>query len=703
MNQKAELTLTNGQRVTLEVIEGHPFNRFELSLTEGEQKHVLCSLLSQTQLTLEQSQQEEFKSKMTEDEKILKTQLSPEVYELYQAALNQPKLKKYHALLHGWTAEGVERQLGVGRIDQCLLEALKQMVHYRTIVLYLTIGENKYIFATFTRDKHKNTIEQVTHLPKRVIDLALPTVEEIDTYQKHLLETNEFTSAEILNAIEMLSVDTYLDRVFESEKPCTIFEEIALDVRDYESARAALEHHCNNIHADSNNERWQLIKKGLEQLAKEEQSLLKERLDSDIYHLYQTVLNQPKLKNIDCSLIGWKWSGGCEEILPYGSIEKCLMTALEKMDHYHTIDVHLPIGENVYCFATFKHNEGEDLIEQHTCLHRRVVGMALETTQEIDAYQHELLEAGDFDDEEILNSLGALSERTYEERIQNEGNYTLFEDIASEIHAHGSAKDALEYYVNEIANPSDKHCDLVIKGLTYFADKEDSQNLSEVQRFLKEQLNPEIYELYQAVLNQPKLKDVVYSVMVAEDSHEIEGPYHAIIEGTIEDCLKKALQEIKNHERLHVWLPIGENVYEFATFEQTKDQVVKQKTRLPKRVIKFALQTIKEIEDQERELLETGQFVDEEVLNAIHSLSNKTFVERLRQEGYCTPFEDISIDIFNYGSAKEALDELLFQPCNDIDPLRLKGLLYFRDREMKAKGIEEFLTEFGEKLQESLM
>lgn len=195
---------------------------------------------------------------------------------------------------------------------------------------------------------------------------------------------------------------------------------------------------------------------------------------------------------------------------------------------------------------------------------------------------------------------------------------------------------------------------------------------------LQTQLSESIYDRYQTVLNQPKLKDVQCSVVIRQDDFE----YETIYKGLMEECLIKALNDTKEYKALEVWLPIGEDdLYVFANFywDDEEDKLM-QTTCLPKRIIELASEEFKVNDEYEQQLIETGEFVTEEIIEPMEYLSSKTYIERCREDGFYTVFEEIAVLITQYGSAKAAY-EIFLETEEDLNTHRnrliLKALMHF--------------------------
>ncbi len=199
-----------------------------------------------------------------------------------------------------------------------------------------------------------------------------------------------------------------------------------------------------------------------------------------------------------------------------------------------------------------------------------------------------------------------------------------------------------------------------------------------LKELLQAQLSESVYDRYQAVLNQPKLKSVQCSVVIRQDDFE----YETLYEGLMEECLIKALSDTKEYKALEVWLPIGEDdVYVFASFywNDEEDKLI-QTTCLPKRIIELASEGFKANDEYEQQLIETGEFVNEEIIEPIEYLSTKTYIERCREDGFYTVFEEIAVLITQYGSAKAAY-EIFLETEEDLNTYRnrliLKALMHF--------------------------
>ena len=112
---------------------------------------------------------------------------------------------------------------------------------------------------------------------------------------------------------------------------------------------------------------------------------------------------------------------------------------------------------------------------------------------------------------------------------------------------------------------------------------------------------------------------------------------------------------------------------------------LKQTSFLPIRMIESAFSTYKELDEHEQALMERNLFTESDILNAIRILSEKTLHERLDAREEWTLFEDIASDLFNAGSAKETLNDLLFNLGCDLNThrskLRIKGLMHFTTQE----------------------
>ena len=204
---------------------------------------------------------------------------------------------------------------------------------------------------------------------------------------------------------------------------------------------------------------------------------------------------------------------------------------------------------------------------------------------------------------------------------------------------------------------------------------DEGENLNEL---LQAQLSDSICDRYQAVLNQPKLKDVQCSVVIRQDDFE----YETIYKGLMEECLIKALNDAKEYKALEVWLPIGDDdAYVFASFywNDEEDKLI-QETQLPKRIIELASEEFKVNDEYEQQLIETGEFVTEEIVEPIEYLSTKTYIERCREDGLYTVFEEIAVLITQYGSAKAA-SETFVETEEDLNTHRnrliLKALMHF--------------------------
>ena len=199
-----------------------------------------------------------------------------------------------------------------------------------------------------------------------------------------------------------------------------------------------------------------------------------------------------------------------------------------------------------------------------------------------------------------------------------------------------------------------------------------------LKELLQAQLSESVYDRYQAVLNQPKLKSVQCSVVIRQDDFE----YETLYEGLMEECLIKALSDTKEYKALEVWLPIGEDdVYVFASFywNDEEDKLI-QTTCLPKRIIELASEGFKANDEYEQQLIETGEFVNEEIIEPIEYLSTKTYIERCREDGLYTVFEEIAVLITQYGSAQAAY-ETFVETEEDLNTHRnrliLKALMHF--------------------------
>ena len=206
--------------------------------------------------------------------------------------------------------------------------------------------------------------------------------------------------------------------------------------------------------------------------------------------------------------------------------------------------------------------------------------------------------------------------------------------------------------------------------------KEEPNN----NEFLKERLDEEIYELYQTVLHHPTLANVSCSLVAELDNTNDPQRFMTLKEGSITDCLKAAFDSMEEHYLLHIWLPIGETVYNFVSFDATApDRQLKQVSYLPKRVIQEAILTFCEIDEHEIRLIETDEFVADEVINSLRALSEKTYYERIQRKGKYSLFEEIASDINCYGGAKYAVEEIFDDVKDWNNPrnqTRLKGLVH---------------------------
>lgn len=232
---------------------------------------------------------------------------------------------------------------------------------------------------------------------------------------------------------------------------------------------------------------------------------------------------------------------------------------------------------------------------------------------------------------------------------------------------------------------TDKEETQLLSSISLLAQLTPIQEVPQPKDFLKENLDDSIYDLYQAVIQHPTLATVQCSLVAELNNTKNSERMDTLKQGSLTDCLTEAFKQLKTYDMLYVWLPIGETIYNFVCFDTTSpDRQTKQISYLPKRVIHEAILTFDELNEHEIRLIETDQFMDEEILNSIARLSEETYCERLCNLGDYSVFEDIASDINLHGNAKKAINYLLSEDIDSTTPhnkARLKGLIHFAIQE----------------------
>ena len=199
---------------------------------------------------------------------------------------------------------------------------------------------------------------------------------------------------------------------------------------------------------------------------------VRDLLIPQVQALYEAVLSHPTLSTVECQLGACTREGhvlNWESVL-IGTLDQCLFKAFEEITHYEQVDVWLPIGENTYTFMSLIQKMYG--IHQETFLLKRVIDLALATTQELIAYEQAMLKAGTFTEADVLNSMDMLSPLTFKQRIYHRGVYTPFEALSFDIQAEGAGSAEVCLNTLSLASVLYPAEPLLLKGLLKLRDLE---------------------------------------------------------------------------------------------------------------------------------------------------------------------------------------------------------------------------------------